>query len=110
VWHAYLPFIVVSPQRRGHGVGRLLLETKLAELDRAGVPAYLEASSEPGVRLYQRLGFDLVGVRFTLPGGGLVDAAGAEVTNDDAPPVWPMWREARLEHRPANTRWTGWPS
>lgn len=97
VRHAYLPFIGVTPHRQGQGTGRLMLETKLAELDQAGIPAYLEATSERSVRLYQRLGFHPLGDPFTLSDGG--------------PPMWPMWRTAGQQHRwPVNSRRPGGPS
>jgi hypothetical protein len=50
----------------------------LAECDREGVPAHLEASTERNRRLYERHGFDLTGT-FDLPFGG--------------PPLREMWRE-----------------
>jgi hypothetical protein len=51
----------------------------LERCNAAGLPAYLEATSDGGVALYRRHGFRVVG-EIVLPGG---------------PSLWPMWREAR---------------
>ena len=77
--HAYLPFVAVSPQAQGKGLGTALLSRKLAALDTAGRPAYLEASNERSIPLYERLGFKQ-SRRIDLVNG---------------PPLWPMWRSAR---------------
>jgi GNAT superfamily N-acetyltransferase len=98
VRHAYLPFIAVSPGWQGQGIGRLLLETKLAQLDEAGTPTYLEASSERSRNLYTRLGFrPLDGCeQFTLPDGG--------------PDLWPMWWATEPHRLHANSHWKSWLS
>jgi GNAT superfamily N-acetyltransferase len=75
--HHYLPFIGVVPQRQGRGVGRTLLGSRLPELDRAGRPAYLEASSPRNAALYARLGFQHLAAPIELP---------------DGPSLYPMWR------------------
>lgn len=75
--HHYLPFIGVVPQRQGQGLGRRLLDSRLPELDRAGQPAYLEASSRRNAALYARLGFQHLDTTIDLPGG---------------PSMYPMWR------------------
>ncbi len=75
--HWYLQAIGVAPSGQGGGVGGALLAHTLADADDQGAPAYLEASSERSRALYERFGF----------------VASAEVTVDDSPPVWPMWRE-----------------
>jgi GNAT superfamily N-acetyltransferase len=77
--HRYVPFIGVRPARQGNGLGAALLRHRLAALDAAGVPAYLEASSARSRRLYQRLGFMPLPTTVTLP---------------DGPPMFPMWRPA----------------
>ncbi|MGC9670652.1 GNAT family N-acetyltransferase [Planosporangium sp. 12N6] len=76
--HAYLPFIAVRPDRQGTGVGTALLRHRFAELDPAGAPAYLEASSERSAELYARLGFRRLDYTLDLP---------------DGPSLYPMWRE-----------------
>ncbi|MEG3631029.1 GNAT family N-acetyltransferase [Streptomyces poriticola] len=78
--HAYLWMIGVAPERQGEGLGTTLIESALDRCDREGLPAYLEASNADSRRLYQRLGFDLVGRPLQLP---------------DGPLMWPMWREPR---------------
>jgi len=75
--HYYLPFVAVQPAWQGHGIGSALLRPMLDRCDRDGVPAYLEASSERNLALYQRHGFEVVEA-LRLPRGG--------------PTVWPMWR------------------
>jgi GNAT superfamily N-acetyltransferase len=59
--HHYFAAIGVAPAQQGHGVGRGLMAPTLELCDRAGLPAYLEASSERNAALYERLGFELIG-------------------------------------------------
>jgi len=75
--HAYLPFIGVLPECQDHGLGRLLMRHRLDELDKAGTPAYLEATSLRAVSLYEHLGFDRTRACIRL---------------DQGPALWPMWR------------------
>jgi ribosomal protein S18 acetylase RimI-like enzyme len=75
--HYYLPFVGVQPDWQARGIGSALLRPVLERCDRDGVPAYLEASSERNLALYERHGFEVVET-LPLPGGG--------------PPVWPRWR------------------
>jgi GNAT superfamily N-acetyltransferase len=77
--HAYLWMIGVAPARQGEGLGTALIASALDRCDRDGLPAYLEASSARSRKLYERLGFELVGDPLDLPDGG--------------PRMWPMWRE-----------------
>jgi ribosomal protein S18 acetylase RimI-like enzyme len=65
--HAHLVFLGVAPEAQGRGVGSAILKHTLAPLDAAGIPAYLEASTERNVALYQRHGFMISG-EFKLPG------------------------------------------
>lgn len=65
--HAHLVFLGVSPEAQGRGVGSAILKHTLAPLDSAGVPAYLEATSERNIALYERHGFVISG-EFKLPG------------------------------------------
>jgi len=78
--HAYLPFIAVHPEHQGTGVGAALLRHRLADLDAAGRPAYLEASCLRNAALYERLGFERMPQTIDLPGG---------------PSLYPMWRDHR---------------
>jgi ribosomal protein S18 acetylase RimI-like enzyme len=78
--HAYLPFIGVTPTGQGNGIGSQLLDSRLREIDRAGLPAYLEATTFDSVRLYERHGFRRLEHTIDLP---------------DGPSMYPMWREPR---------------
>jgi GNAT superfamily N-acetyltransferase len=53
--------VVVSPKCQGKGVGKMLFEIVTKEADREGRKSYLESSrDEPNVRIYERMGFELV--------------------------------------------------
>ncbi|MGW1955328.1 GNAT family N-acetyltransferase [Streptomyces sp. NPDC001920] len=78
--HEYLWMIGTAPERQGEGLGTALMASVLDRCDREGRPAYLEASSARSRKLYERLGFELVGRPLDLPAG---------------PRMWPMWREPR---------------
>lgn len=78
--HAYLHLLGTIPERQGTGVGSRLLATKLAEVDAAGLPAYLEATTERSAALYARHGFEHLWQTIDLP---------------DGPRMYPMWRPAR---------------
>jgi len=59
--HWYLGTLgVVAPARR-RGMGAALLSRWLDEVDRDGVPAYLETDSERNIRFYERAGFSVEG-------------------------------------------------
>lgn len=60
--HWYLPLIGVDPASQGQGLGATLLAHQLAICDTDGLPAYLEATSERSVPLYQRHGFEILTV------------------------------------------------
>ena len=53
----YLLFMGVVPARQGQGLGSALMAPVLERCDRENVRAYLDATSEPGKRLYERHGF-----------------------------------------------------
>ncbi len=74
--HWYLAFMGVRPSLRGRGIGSALLQAVLADADRHGVPAYLEASCPANKRLYERHGFQTV----------------TELTVADSPTLYAMWR------------------
>ncbi|MFF2522553.1 GNAT family N-acetyltransferase [Streptomyces liangshanensis] len=76
--HQYLPFVAVLPDRVGEGLGTALLTDRLDDLDRQGVPSFLEASNERSAKLYARLGYAHLDVTTDLPGG---------------PSLYPMWRD-----------------
>jgi GNAT superfamily N-acetyltransferase len=74
--HLYIPYIGIAPEAQGQGLGTTLMRPTLDRADAAGLPAYLEATSERNAVLYERLGFHHLGaIRFTT-----------------SPPLWPMRR------------------
>jgi GNAT superfamily N-acetyltransferase len=77
--HWYLPFIGVTPERQGHGLGTALLEASIHRCDQAGLPAYLESTNPRNVPLYRRFGFEVSG----------------EITIGACPILFPMIRPAR---------------
>ena len=74
----YLMQIGVDPRAQGGGAGARLMDAALADIDNQGSPAYLEATSERSVPFYERFGFRVL----------------ATVQAGDAPPLWPMVRDA----------------
>ncbi|WP_228000940.1 GNAT family N-acetyltransferase [Nocardia australiensis] len=75
--HRYLQMIVTRPEYRGVGAGAAILADRLKAAAAAGMPAFLEASTERSARLYGRHGFVRDGATYTLPEGG--------------PTLIPMW-------------------
>jgi GNAT superfamily N-acetyltransferase len=67
--HYYLSLLGTHPDHRGQGKGMGLLAANLAQIDRMGLPAYLESSNRANDHRYERLGFVQVG-EFTAPAGG----------------------------------------
>ncbi|MFD0902125.1 GNAT family N-acetyltransferase [Actinomadura sediminis] len=76
--HWYLAELGTAPDSQRTGLGRLLLNSRLARCDVAGEPAYLE-TPEVNVPYYERFGFQVKG-EISIPRGG--------------PTVYPMWRPA----------------
>jgi GNAT superfamily N-acetyltransferase len=74
--HFYVPYVGVAPEGQGAGLGTKLLGRTLERADAAGLPTYLEATSERNAALYERLGFNHL----------------APFTVLDSPPLWPMRR------------------
>lgn len=76
--HAYLNFLAVAPEWRGHGIGMALLRETRERYDAVGIPSYLE-STNPGNDLrYEREGY--------RPHGTVVFAGGGAATT--------FWRDA----------------
>jgi GNAT superfamily N-acetyltransferase len=76
--HHYLALLAAHPDQQARGQGSALLRHHHTQLDRAGLPAYAEASN-PGVRrLNQRHGYTDHGPVIALP--------------DSNAHLWPMWR------------------
>jgi len=78
--HWHLVFLGVIPEMQGQGVGSAMLKKMLSGVDAAKSIAYLEASVERNVGLYQRHGFEVTS-EFFAPKGG--------------PKIWTMTRPAR---------------
>lgn len=77
----YLFAIGVRPGNQGRGIGGQLIRTGLARAERDGMPAYLENTKEQNLAFYYGAGFEVLEeFRF----------------GEGAPPVWAMWRPARL--------------
>jgi len=75
--HFYVRIIGVRTALQGQGLGSALMQPTLQRADSAGLPTYIEASTERSAALYERLGFVHMDV-LELPEGG--------------PPVWLMRR------------------
>lgn len=75
----YLWFIGTVPAAQGQGRGAALLRRSLAVVDEARLPAYLESSNPRNVSLYQRHGFESVGL----------------IEVPDGPTLTKMWRQPR---------------
>ena len=68
--HWYLAMLGVAPAYQSQGIGSSLIQLILKQADSAGLPCYLETSTEGGVRFYQRHGFEIVRTG-ELPGDNL---------------------------------------
>ena len=76
VW--YLPLIAVDPAHQGRGLGSALMKAALQQCDEAGIPAYLESSNPRNISLYERHGFEAIGV----------------IQHGSSPVITPMYRQA----------------
>ncbi|WP_296598271.1 GNAT family N-acetyltransferase [Phenylobacterium sp.] len=77
--HWYLAAVGVDPARQGEGLGSAMIKEGLRLCDQQGLPAYLESSNPRNIPLYERHGFEVIGL----------------VQPDDYPPLYPMLRPAR---------------
>lgn len=77
--HWYLPLMGIEPMHQRQGLGSAMLKHALLACDRDQQLAYLEASSEQNLALYERHGFEVIG---TLQAGS-------------SPPIFPMLRQPR---------------
>jgi ribosomal protein S18 acetylase RimI-like enzyme len=75
--HHHLALLAVHPDRQDRGIGSALLAHHHAILDREGIPAFLETSTDNAKALYQRHGYQPL-PSYDLPDGG--------------PAFHPMWR------------------
>ena len=55
--HWHIGPVGVRPELQGHGIGKSLLESFLAEIDERREPAFLETDVDRNVTLYEKLGF-----------------------------------------------------
>jgi ribosomal protein S18 acetylase RimI-like enzyme len=78
VAHQHLAVLAVAPHVQRRGIGAALLHTHHQVLDRAGLPAYLEAASNDLPDYYRHHGYQPTGTPIRLPGDGTT--------------MWPMWR------------------
>jgi ribosomal protein S18 acetylase RimI-like enzyme len=74
--HWHLPLIGVDPSKQGNGYGSSLLQYGLELIDRQGSIAYLENTNPRNKTLYERHGFEELGV----------------IQVNDSPPLFPMIR------------------
>jgi GNAT superfamily N-acetyltransferase len=58
--YCLLDMIGVDPSLHGRGFARIMIEEKLRELDRDGLPCYLETSRKALATYYERFGFEIV--------------------------------------------------
>ncbi len=80
VAHRTCVYVAVRPGAQGRGVGRALVEPRLAEADRLAMPVHLVTSNPRTLPFYERLGF----------------GAAATVRPDPGLPLlWSMWRDPR---------------
>jgi ribosomal protein S18 acetylase RimI-like enzyme len=77
--HWYLPLIGVDPIQQRKGYGSMLLEHAIKVCDEDQMPAYLESSNPENIPLYQRHGFEVLGI----------------IQAGTSPPVTPMLRHPR---------------
>lgn len=78
--HWYLQTLAVTPSAQRGGIGTALIEPGLARADADGVGCYLETQRESNIPYYRRFGFELTD----------------EIGLEDSPPLWLMWRDARV--------------
>ena len=77
--HWYLQTIGTDPVFQGKGYGGVIMRDRLAAVDAAHMPCYLESSKDTNIPIYQSFGFELTG-EMQIPAG---------------PKIWPMWRKPR---------------
>jgi len=75
--HWHLTAVAVAPAMQNQGLGRRVIGPMLAQCDRLGVAAYLEATTPRSRALYHSLGFELL----------------SEVAPQAGPALALMWRE-----------------
>lgn len=58
--HWYLQCLAVEPKEQGKGYGSILLNAMFKEIDKKGLPTYLETNKVENVSFYQSHGFEVV--------------------------------------------------
>lgn len=82
--HQYLLFISIRPEYRGRGYGALLMQSMVAEWDAAGLPGYLEATTDRATTgFYRRHGWHSSATAFSPA---------------NAPDVFPLWRNPNVHY------------
>ena len=77
--HWYLQTIGTDPAAQGKGFGGRLMRRRLALVDEAHAPAYLESSKAANIPIYQSFGFEVTG----------------EIAIRGGPTLYAMWRAPR---------------
>ena len=75
--HWYLPLMGVDVTMQGRGYGSALLRHAAERCDRDRLPAYLESTNPLNKALYERHGFEAIGL----------------IQVGSSPPMWPMVRQ-----------------
>jgi ribosomal protein S18 acetylase RimI-like enzyme len=57
--HWYLLLLVADPEMQRHGVGRMLMDNAIPQIDEEGVASYLETQKEANIAYYRRYGYEL---------------------------------------------------
>ena len=77
--HWYLYLLVADPETQRRGVGTMLMNARMAQIDTQGVGGYLETQKQDNLAYYRRFGFELVKPLSPVNGG---------------PPIYTLWRPA----------------
>ena len=77
--HWYLYLLVADPETQRRGVGTMLMNARMAQIDTEGVGGYLETQKHDNLAYYRRFGFELVKPLSPVTGG---------------PPIYTLWRPA----------------
>ena len=100
------PFLAVRPDRQNVGIGSALLDRHHSRLDRAGIPAYLEANDPRNRDLYLRHGYTAVGDPAPRRTAAVADVEGAHGlrrhTEDRHAPARKLVEPVRLLVDPLN--------
>ncbi len=76
--HWYLYLLVTDPEMQRRGVGAMLMNQRLGQIDSEGVGAYLETQREDNIGYYRRFGYELVSALRPVKNG---------------PAIYTLWRE-----------------